>query len=59
MYVCLDFSPFLFLSLRLSRAAAGTNWHPAELNVPSAESQMALAEGWREQRTDATERGTI
>lgn len=34
----------------LSQAARGTNWRPAELNVPGAESQMVLAEGWRERK---------
>lgn len=36
-------------------AARGTNRPPAELNVPIAESQMALAEGSRERGMDATE----
>lgn len=37
--------PPLVRSLFLSVAARGTNRRPAELNVPIAESQMALAEG--------------
>lgn len=37
--------PPLARSLFLSVAARGTNRRPAELNVPIAESQMALAEG--------------
>lgn len=46
-------SPFLH-SPSLSQAARGTNWRPAEPNVPGAGSQMVLAEGWRERGMDAT-----
>lgn len=55
--VSLSHSSFSFpRSPSLSQAARGTNWRPAELNVPGAESQMVLAEGWRERGMDATER---
>lgn len=51
-------SSFIY-SLFLSQAARGTNWHPAELNVPGAESQMAVAVGRRERRMETTERWRV
>lgn len=50
-YACLLHSPLW--------KSQGTNWRPAELNVPSAGSQMVVAEGKGKESVDGTERRRV